>query len=312
MTPGFDRIGRSRLQLVVATATVLSCLLSCQSRSQLLHYRYSAAQYVSVAGVSQSLEIFPLGGKAFQIDLPFPSGALTYSPSGKALFAAELYLPGRPFMPGIFKIEFNPTRFQRIRGSEELAANSLALTRDEGKIIVAGSGKGEPCAIFELDPGTGKIRTVFRVPNCDPFNPLAHWGQLSVSPGGERATALRNHHLETIDLLTGRIAATPDNLVLGAWSPDGNWLAGQESGSGQTLLLDTRTLQSNRRIGPTGLQWSPDSRYLLSAGGNLTCGLEFGTLSLVDVNTDKRFEIASSKCRIYMNTVGWISSDIKP
>jgi len=298
---------------VLIGIAVTGLALASRSPGQPAAYAYRAAMYMSVAGVSQELEVFPFNARALSIPLPFPLAAFAYGPDGKSLYAAALSSnPGQQRLQGLFKIEFGPARVSPIPGSEALSVDSLAVPPRTDKIIIAGGRRGTPCGIFELNLPAGDVREIAVMSPCDPLNPLSHWSNLDLSPDGKRATALRNHHLELIDLIHGRVTVLAEDLILGAWSPNGDWLAAMESGSDKTLLLDARTLQRRRVIGSTDLRWSPDSRYLLARKHNLTCGPEAGTLEIVNIETGKRTEIASSKCHIDRSTTGWVSSEVKP
>jgi len=262
--------------------------------------------YTSVAGVSQSLEVFPFASKAFDTPLPFAIGPFAYSPDGRALYAKVL----RFGTCGLFRIEFSPTRATPIPGSETVGVGSLAVTQRGDKLVIAGGQRGAPCSIFEFVLASGAVRKLISASPCDPMKITTHWGHLSVAPDGNRATALRNHRLELIDFSKGTAAAIPGEFVLGTWSPDGKWLAAVKSGSDTTFLLDSTTLRQRRVVGPTLLVWSPDSRYLLADKRRTLCGLYAATLEVVDVETGARTEIASSRCRVDRNTVGWVSRGI--
>jgi hypothetical protein len=283
----------------------------CRAETQLTSYAYRAASYVSVAGVSQGLEIFPFAAKAFTIALPFPLGPFAFSPNGKALYGARLFdNPARPPIPGLFKVDLDPIRATAVRGSEAVGVESLAVSEHGDKIIIAGGERGAPCGIFELTLASAAIRRVVTASPCDPLNISSHWLGISVSPDGTRATAHRNHHLDLIDLVAGTVTQAPDDFLLGAWSPDGKWLAAVKAGSNATVLLDARTLEQRRVIGMTDLVWSPDSRYLLAKNRQIPCGPEAATLQMVDVDTGKRIEIRASKCLIDRDTVGWVSEQV--
>jgi WD40 repeat protein len=299
--------------LIIITIIAAAEFVSCSgSPAQSVSRSYRPAMYMSVAGVSQELEIFPFDAKMFNIPLPFPLGAFTYGPDGKALYATALSLdPVNHFIPSLFKIEFNPTRAISIPGSEVLSFNSLAISSQKDKIIAAGARRGTPCGIFELSVPTGNVREIAQISQCDPLNPLMYWSEVEVSPDGKRAIALRNHELHLIDLTNGKVSVMPNDFILGAWSPDGKWLAAVKNGSDKTFLLDARTLAQSRIIGSTELKWSPDSRYLLGIKHDFACSPEIGTLEVVDIENGRRTEIASSRCRIDRSTLGWVSNEIK-
>jgi WD40 repeat protein len=266
--------------------------------------------YVSVAGVSQALKVFPLNAAPFEIALPFPLGAFAYGPDGYAIYATSLFDPSQPRKQGIFKIEFDPIRVNVIPGSVGFGVDALAVPAREDAIFIAGGRRDQPCGIFELDLNDGHVRTIVQDPGCNPLNPSSHWSELSLSPDEKHAIALRDHHLFMIDLKEGKTASLPDGLILGAWSPDGRWLASIRSGSDETILMDATTLKAKKVIEATDLVWSPDSCYLLATTRHLSCGPEAGTLAMVDVNSGKRLEIRSSNCQIDRNTLGWVGSGV--
>jgi hypothetical protein len=107
---------------------------------------------------------------------------------------------------------------------------------------------------------------------------------------------------------------------MGAWSPDGKWIAARESGRYDKLfLLDALDFSRRRALGgaivaePT---WSTDSRYLLLWKDYLfRCGIypdlePPATLETLDVQTGKRSAIRTSQCKITGGPTGWISSEI--
>lgn len=298
--------------LTLAIVAVAGLSVSGCSGGQSTAYAYSAAMYTSTFGVSQEVEVFPFVGKAFRIPIPFPLGHLAYSPDGRALYASALDPLNGQGPRGLFRIELSPFRVVPVAGSSVLGFDGFALTADQKKIVVAGGGMATPCGIFGLDLRDGSVKTIVFGSPCDPLNPLAHWGDFSLSPDGRRATAFRYHHLELIDLVTAKVTVL-EGLEFGSWSPDGKWLAVMREGSEDTVLLDARTLSRRRSIGRTSLRWSPDSRYLLNEKFPLLCGLgEIGTLETVDVNTGVRREIASSRCQINMATLGWVNIQKSP
>lgn len=295
-----------------------------QSCGQHISYAYHAAMYTSVFGVSQELEVFPLDAESFSIPMPFPFDVLAYSPDGKSLYAPELFQgdvlidPNRPKRRGLFKIEFNPVRATAVPGSAALGFHSFAVSADQHKIIIAGGKLGTPCGIFELSLPRGEVRTIVEDPSSNPLDPASCWWELSLSPDGTRATALRNHHLELIDLLTGKIEPFEGGIQLGAWSPDGKWFAASSPTIPlpTIILMDAKTLSRRRSLGVAEPRWSPDSRYLLNKKFRFQCGLAafsgVGTLEMVNVETGQRIEIESSRCLIDRNTIGWVSSEIRP
>ncbi len=278
--------------------------------AQVADYPYRPAMYSAVAGVSQELKVFPLVGNAISVPVSFALGTFAYSPDGKALFGVDGRRP-KLRHPGLFKIELNRNRVSQVPGSIGLAFDSLAVSANEDRVVFAGVGPGVPCGIFELSVESGDVRKIADDTPCTPLDPSTHrWG-LSLSADGKRATALRNHHLQLIDLATGIIKPFGEEIELGSWSPDGRWLAVLDLSSAQTVLLDARTLERRKLLGNAGLTWSPDSRYLLGRKREILCGLgSVGTLETLDIETGKRTEISSSRCQIDRESIGWVTNEL--
>jgi WD40 repeat protein len=114
--------------------------------------------------------------------------------------------------------------------------------------------------------------------------------------------------VELIDIARGSAEPLDGAFFIAAWSPDGKWLAAVEKGEkGRTILLDAKTLARRRTLGPSEVDWSPDSRYILAVE---PCGPYSGTFSAMSVETGERTVIASSKCRVNQATTGWVRSDL--
>jgi hypothetical protein len=298
---------------VVATAVTIAALAQC--RSEPINTPYCPALYTAAHGASQDLEIYPFNASAFRIALPFPLYVFTFSPAGDALYASDLddFLgivdPRSPRKPGLFKIELDdPVHMSPVAGSEAFSVKDLAVSSRQDKIVISAAQFGAACGIFEVGL-PGPVRPIATSSSCDA---TAQWTYLSLSPDETRAAAVRNRHLELIDLTTGAVTEPRGGrYARGAWSPDGKWLAVIETESGNTILLDPRTFEERRVLGATDLQWSPDSAYLLARTRQLVCGIgEAGTLEAVNIATGRRTEIASSRCLIDRNTIGWVRSQV--
>lgn len=134
---------------------------------------------------------------------------------------------------------------------------------------------------------------------------------LSLSPDGERAVARHNDRVELIDIAGGTAEPLREDFFIAAWSPDGKWLAALERGEkGHTILLDAKTLTPVRVLGPSELDWSPDSQYLLGMKQHDWCGPYSGTLETINIETGERTTIKSSKCHVNQATTGWVRADI--
>jgi len=149
-------------------------------------------------------------------------------------------------------------------------------------------------------------------PPCDSPDRSSRWSGIRVSPDGSRALAVRHQHVELIDLASGSAMPLGDDLTEASWSPDGKWIAANETKGEQTVLLDAQTLMRRKRLNQTWLEWSPDSRYLLARVRSMKCGLfsEIGTLEMVDVQTGRGTGVNSSSCLVDRVTTGWVSREI--
>jgi WD40 repeat protein len=184
---------------------------------------------------------------------------------------------------------------------------SFTVSNHEDRILAAGIRRrdGDVRGLFEIAIPDGLIKPVFLQADK---TPKSSWRHLSLSPDGKRAVATHNEHVELIDVERGLAEPLQGELFIAAWSPDGKWLAAVERGeNGNTILMDAKTLTRQRNLGPSELDWSPDSHYLL---GFKPCGPHSGTLEAIDVQSGKRTIIESSKCRINQATTGWVSNDV--
>jgi WD40 repeat protein len=283
---------------------------SCREPALPASYSFCPAMYADVAGVSQELKIFPFEGKAVSIQLPFPLGPFAYSPDGKAIYATNMNNLiasedlRRENTRGLFKIEFNPTRVSSVNDLVNLGISGVAIAAGADKILIS-AGRQGICGLYLLNLADGNLKKVVET-SCGNA-PVGTWSAISLSPDATRATALRNHRLELVDIGRAEVSVMPYNLILGTWSPDGKWFAGISSETKKTILMDGHTLQRQRVMVETNLAWSPDSRYLLRITHSLKCGQETGSLEVVDVQTGGGQEIASSTCQVNRNTNGWVS-----
>ena len=244
--------------------------------------------------------------------MPFAPGYVVFAPDGKSLYATAS--PGE-MRRGLRKIEFNPIRFADVPGSAEFNIYNVAVSAHGEKIFVSGVRSeqgGQICGVFELNVRDGSIRQVLQSSDCD-F--LSAWIYLSLSPGGERAVALHNKRLELLDFVnkTSQPIGGAD-FVLGAWAPDGKWIAAiDKSKQSELFLLDPNDLSRRRHLGTSGgVYWSPDSRYLFSLKQQLRCILGFGylfSMETIEASTGKRAVVAGSQCEIQGGSFGWVDTD---
>jgi hypothetical protein len=295
---------------MIAAGLAIGWFPSCGQQNA--SYPYRPAMYTSGSSGPQ-LKVFPLSGTVFTIPLPFALENITYALDGKALYATRQFLPlsfPGPPVAKLFKVEFDPIRVSPVPGSEGLGViYSLAVSARQDKIIALGTvlNSNEPgCPIIELTVATGTLRTIVQNYACRPFDPLVYVAHLSLSPDSTRAIAMRNHHVDLIDLSSGKSTSVGDGEQ-GSWSPDGKWIAIRRGE--RTILLDASTLSQWKAVGAADLEWSPDSRYLLNSKAKPICMSELGTLEMVDVETGKRTDVESSSCLINRN-VGWLTREV--
>jgi WD40 repeat protein len=273
-------------------------------------YRYSAA-FISTTGTAGHAElvIFPLRGKALKIPIRSAGGPFSYGPDGKTLYGQctpDPVGPRDPVKIALCKIELKTVTKTAVSGSTGLYARDFAISNQRDRIFVSGNRRdGDKWGLFEIAIPGGAMRQVLQQSGKGPKSSLGH---LSISPDGRRAVATRNGRVELIDLPDGTATPLGDKLFIAAWSPNGKWLAAVEKGEqGRTILMDAKTLTRQRTLGPSELDWSPDSRYLL---GFKPCGPYSGTLEAIDVESGERTTIESSECQVNQATTGWVSNEV--
>jgi hypothetical protein len=243
-----------------------------------------------------ALVVFPLHGSAFKIPMRSASGGFRYSPDGKSLYGACT-----PYSDPV-----------RADGPTTVALCKIDLqTGDVTPVpdFVPHHGDGIPSVglarLLGLTLPDGQPTEISLPADAHP------WMDLSLSPDNERAVATHNSRVELINIVHGTVEPLGDELFMAAWSPDGKWLAAVEKGEhGRTILMDARNLKRRRILGPSELNWSPDSRYLLGMKQHDRCGPYYGTLQAIDIESDERITIKSSECRVNQATTGWVSSEI--
>jgi hypothetical protein len=256
----------------------------------------------------QQLEVFPSTGRELTLSLPIGPARITYSRDGRSLYSfGDTQDRTRR---GLFKIDFDPTRVTTIDNSESFSmVNGFAVSLSKSTIIISGKYSGKDsssCGLFELDAGSGSVRKIIENPTCAYSQ---SWVRLSLSSDGKRLVAYRKPSLELIDLADGAIRSLGEEYITGSWSPDGKWLAVLEGGRNyQTILLNASNLEKTRVLVTSTGQWSPDSRFLLGEGG--LCSPYWSSLMAIDIQSGKAIEIASSHCKVNLNTTGWVSNTL--
>jgi WD40 repeat protein len=266
-------------------------------------------------GNPPQVKVFPLQGVAITVALPGGLSAniraLAFSSEGDAVYAQTTDPLDRT--AGIYKIEFQPTRYAVVPGSVGMGeAWCLAVSKPSGTVIVAGwswsKGAG---GVFEIDPHAGtNLRLSSGVASgCG--------GGGVLSPDSKRAVTKAGNRLGLLTLKTGVISAingTSADMQV-TWSPNGQWIAGAYGGT--ITLIDADGATRSRRLGRSGngpMVWSPDSRYLLLKTSPLSCAFTpYGaSLEVLDIRTGRRREVRSSHCAVTAGTIGWLNQGSAP
>ena len=233
---------------------------------------------------------------------------LAYAPDGKSLWGHSLDRFGK----GLLRVTFNPVTVASVPNTEGLRVGAIAISPRQDKLVISGSypgGGSSACGLFELDLRTEKVREIVPNSTCEYSQSRV---RLSLSPDETQLVAYRKPRLELIDLTSGSIQPLAGDYIAGAWSPDGKWLAVLEGADRhRTILLDSMALKQVRSFGETNVEWSPDSKFLLGARTG-PCSPYWSSLVAVNVQTGKETVIGSSRCRVNLNTIGWVSSSIRP
>jgi WD40 repeat protein len=219
--------------------------------------------------------------------------------------------PGREGSPGLLRLELSPIRVTSIPETADFRmVNGVAISKRQDRVILSGrhvARRSPACGIFEVDLRSGLARTIVENSTCEYS---LSWVRLSLSSDMKRLVAFRKPRLELIDMEQGTVQSLGEQYIAGAWSPDGKWLAVLEGGSeNRTVLLDAATLAKRRVFGTSNLQWSPDSRFLLGVRSE-HCAPKWASLMAIDVQSGKETPFEASRCRINLNTTGWVNSHV--
>jgi len=298
--------------IVVLTASLCGHLVFGQEP-------YSGYPYVpAMYRIDGHFLLFPLTGKGeTEVSLPIRTGLYHVSPDGKALYtAAEAKPVLRRHMPGLFKIEFHPTRVSSVPGSGDFRAfASIAISLRQEDAVVAGkywNGTKVVCGVFDLNLLDGSVRQVLDTQDCD--DALSRT-DISLSPDSKHAVAIHKRSVEIIDMATGKFRNIGDGFQAAAWSPDGRWIAAARYSSLQArmVLFDPAAFTPRKTLASSTVfrvSWSPDSRFLLAWKLLAGCGPDEYSYEMFDVETGKSSTIESSRCKIWGNDVGWVDRTI--
>jgi WD40 repeat protein len=294
----------------IIVVAALAAVASAQQRHDILRldYPYVPAFISTTASFGHTqLFVFPLHRQLSKIPVRTASGPFAYSPDGKALYGQCSPDSNDYTRIALCRIDLKTGIATPLPGSIGVYAGHFAVSPHEDCILISGLLRRDTDTrgLFELSLPGGKLRTLFMQDER-----LTHsgWINISIAPDAKRAAASHNGRLEVIDLVQSQVELLDARFYIGSWSPDGKWLAALEDReNGRTILMDAATLQRRRMLGPSELDWSPDSRYLL---GVKSCDADYGTLEVIDVETGNRIAVESSKCQINQPTTGWVTRDL--
>lgn len=312
------------MQARVLLAAIALAACSKEETSRVAAYPYTVAAYVpaSIRSETDVLRLFPSEGAARTIPLPFRLSSPMFAADGKSIYGTNASGKNGIYrnLPGLSRIEFNPTRITPVPGTAPFIIRSFDVSARQDKVVISGrrtDQDGIYCGVFEIRLPNGSVKQVLQS-DCGYQSP---WTNLSLSPDGERAVAAvgsnSNHdlHLELIDLIRGTTKSLGRGFWAGVWSPDGNWIA--VAWNRKLFLLDAHDFTKRRDLGNTTVPaWSADSRHLLVLKyASFKCGFYIdvdppATLEMLEISSGKRSTIRSSKCQLESGSAGWLSSEI--
>ena len=298
MRPLFSALG-------VVAAVVLSTGSCAQETDKVIGRGYPYA-VAFIDSHPEVLRLFPLSGGQEERELPADLSPFAYSPDGRSLYGFQTRT-----RPGLLKVELDSMRLSVVPGSIGLpGAAGIAVSGDGERFILSGSyyvGGSTRCGLFELRPSTESFSLLVENGGCVPRDGLSMWTGLSLSPDGERVVARGGSGLRIVDLVKRTATPLSEDYEIGAWSPDGKWLSVvEDAGQRRTVLMDAKTLKVERTFVNSAALWSPDSRYLLALAPD-SCGPYWFTFQAVDVVTGQRVSATGSRCKVNLNTGGWVS-----
>jgi len=297
---------------------VLALTAGCSGLVQSDARKPAATHYSPAFVKDRKLFVFPFEGNEVAIGLASELRSMTFSASGLSMYGvAESYSSGKP---ALVALAIKPGGVSPLLSSMPfVSVYGLAVDASEGMGIISATLERDgvrECGLFRFDIKNGGIEHI--VDNlsgrCDDF--LSSWSHLSISPDGSRIVGtVGKGQLGIIDLRSRRVEKRWSGTAA-AWSPDGKWIAALTfEAHMQVDLVRSGDLSVQRRLGPDdsgSLEWSPDSRYLLLWDAGL-CGIGtgyVGTLQVLDIKTGQRMSVNSSKCKVDLMTIGWVSDDV--
>ena len=297
---------------------VISFTVGCSVLGQSAAEKPVGTHYSAAFLKGSRLVVFPFNGNEVAVELPVAVGPFVFSANKPVIYGM---LTSQPDATADFvTVSIKPGGVSHLPGLNRFSyINDLAVDAAGKKAIISamyGLEAARRCGLFELDLTTGRVEHIIDNVSgqCDY---LSSWGELSLSPDGSRAVGrAQKGQLGVVNLKEHRIERLWSGSAA-SWSPDGKWIATLTLMTRRTKLelIDAHDFSKQRDLGAHngGLQWSPDSRYLLVWESEWACGMGvgyIGTLKALDIENGRRLPIKSSKCRVDAASTGWISDAV--
>lgn len=280
-----------------AKINVLGLSLACLACAHSPTPRYAAG----FVDDHQHLHIFSSAGT--ESDVALGIIPLEFAPDGESVYGHS----ADRFDKGLYRVTIDSLRSEVVPGTQALRIGAIAMSPEEDKIVISGGRierGAESCGLFYLRPAVGTLVQIAAATTCDYAQ---SWERPSLSPDGRRIVAYRKPRLEIIEIEKGTVQPIAGYYIAGAWSPDGKWLAVLEGeGAHRTILLDSTSLKQVRVLGESNVLWSPDSRMLLGARTR-GCFPYWSSLVAIDVATGRESVFSASRCKVNLNTFGWVA-----
>jgi hypothetical protein len=308
---------------------------------------YAAAAVEGLGVDGSQILVFPFDAPSFTLTTDVSLQWVAFAPGGRALYATgwrrgqlaaplrnqpnvrEALLP----IPGLLRIELGPSLIvTTVPGSTSFSdISNFAVSPKEDVVVLSGRRQGgRTCGVYELTLKSGANRPLVESADCH----VAPWDRVALTPSAERAIVrtvpevdrvgriLRSSQgLVEIDLAALAVAPFRQYPGFPQWSPDGKSVAWEEQNGNRwsVALANGKEASQPRRIasftgGAVPISWSPDSRYLLFAGGDPACGspARSGMLVQIDTANGESSTVPGSECRFSSVTVGWVSLTAPP
>jgi hypothetical protein len=145
-------------------------LTGCSTKqTQLTANPYRAANYLPALPGSDTdaLKLFPSEGTPTSITLPFRLSGVVFAADGKSIYGINTSGENGIYqnLPGLSRIEFNPTRIAPVPGTAPFLITSFAVSARQDKLVISGGRSGQDvggCGVFEIALPAGNVRQVLK------------------------------------------------------------------------------------------------------------------------------------------------------